>query len=174
MLCVYDNAPHLVSPKWPHPRVYNRALRSLSPSFSLLLVTAIRQQYYLVEDSDRIPFMSQQHRADRRPRRSDPIYYTKEHFSPSYVPGGELRRHEHANPPLLPSINHPERMRRDVHWYSQDEFDTMVENSRQPRRPTEGFEPFGRRGMKPVRDQRVDLQLADLFFGQGVLCRQHP
>ena len=120
--------------------------------------------------------MSQRHWRDGRPYtgRSDPKYYTQEYFSQSYLSGDELRRHEHANPPRLPSINHLDRMGQDVHWYSPDTFSNMVENSRQPRRPTEGFEPFGRRGMKPLRDQRIELPLVNLLIEQEGLRRQYP
>ena len=101
--------------------------------------------------------------------RSDPERHLSKNFSrpDPFDEFDELRPHAHGHRPRLPLPNVEGRMS-EHHFYTTAQIDAMeAENSRQPRRPAEGFEPFARRRKKPVK-------IRELIYYLLTLCSSGP
>ncbi len=106
---------------------------------------------------------------------SDPEHHHSRNFSQLYMPSYRLPRHRDGHRPLLPSTHQEEAIRDREDWYTPAQIDAMhAYNTRHPRRPAEGYEPFGTRGKKLVRDQKPKYPVVDILFKQAGLHGQHP
>ena len=117
---------------------------------------------------------------------SDPSRNRARDFSRDYPYDGMSRYKHHDGPQLqVPSmkVGIPEDYRYTPPQMGPMEAEnhtpaqmaaTSADNTRQPRRPAEGFEPFSRRRKKPVRDQKMNFPLADLLFKRASLHGEHP
>ena len=91
---------------------------------------------------------------------SHPAHHHLNNFSRSY-PFPDFELHEPNPRPQLPPPNLEGRMA-EKFWHMPEQIAILGgENTRQSREPAEGSERFGRRGKKPVRNQRMVFPLAD-------------
>ena len=137
----------------------------------------IMSQYHLPDPAKHGNKYKAFHDDPRDPRNqiitSHPAHHLSNNFSRSY-PFPELPLHEHGRRPRLPPLDLEGSLQKKS-WYTPDQIAAMgAENNRQSRRPAEGSEPFGRRGKKPVRNQKMDFPLADLLFKRASLHGQDP
>ena len=105
--------------------------------------------------------------------RSDPSRNRARDFSGNY-PFEMVSRHENDHREPLPSLNLKGSMPED-YWHTPAQMAaTSADDTRQPRRPAEGFGPFDRTCKKPVRDQKMNFPLADLLSKRASLHGEHP
>ncbi len=112
---------------------------------------------------------------------SDPARYSSKDFSRDYSYEGILRYESHNRPrlpassiPLLPPPNLKGSMPEGLWRHTTAQIEAMeAENTRLARRTAEGSKPSGRRRKKPVREQRMNFQLANLFLKRANLHGQH-